>query len=251
MVLLSWNVNGIRSALRKGFLDYLARERPQAICLQEVRAKQAQVPLDLEGYTQHWNSAQRPGYAGTAVFTRMPPLGVLNELDAPALAGEGRVQTLEFATHFLVNVYTPNVGRELGRLAYRAKEWDPAFRSHVQCLAKRKPVIFCGDLNVAHEEIDLARPKANHGNAGFTPEERTGFGRLLQAGFVDSFRVFHGEGGHYSWWSARMNARARNIGWRIDYFCVSEDLRSRLRRAWIQPEVHGSDHCPVALELDL
>lgn len=252
MKLVSWNVNGLRSVLTKGFFDFWRQEDPDILCLQETKSRAEQLaeitwPL---GYTAHWNSARRPGYAGVTTFTRIPPLAVTSGIGLADHDGEGRVLTLEFGEFFLVNVYTPNSRRELTRLAYRTREWEPAFRAYLQRLEQRKPVIFCGDLNVAHTEIDLARPKANRRNAGFTDEERAEFRALLDAGFVDTFRLFEENGGHYTWWSYMNRARERNIGWRIDYFLVSPGLVPRIRRAFILPHVRGSDHCPVGIELE-
>ncbi|MCS1410639.1 MAG: Exodeoxyribonuclease [Verrucomicrobia subdivision 3 bacterium] len=251
MKLVSWNVNGIRAALKKGFLDQLDKFGADVICLQETKAMQEQV-ADVDwppGYHQFWNAAEKKGYSGTAVFAKEKPEDVTFGMGVKAHDQEGRVINVEYGDFYLVNVYTPNSQNELARLDYRTQEWDVAFREHVKKLEKRKPAIFCGDLNVAHQEIDLARPKFNTRNAGFTQEERDSFAKHLEAGFVDTFREFEKDGGHYSWWSYRANARAKNIGWRIDYFCVSESLRSRLESAAIMPEVMGSDHCPVVLEL--
>jgi exodeoxyribonuclease-3 len=247
--LVSWNVNGLRAVLAKGFRDYLADEKPDVICLQEIKCTSDQVTYDLTGYEPFWNSAAKPGYSGTALFTRRAPLAVTTGMQLPAHDGEGRVLTAEFAAFYLVNVYTPNAQRELTRLAYRVNEWDVAFRKYVVKLAKKKPVIFCGDLNVAHKEIDLANPKSNQKNAGFTPEERASFDQHLAAGFFDTFRAFEPGPGHYSWWSQRPGVRAKNIGWRLDYFIASESLRDRLKAARIRSKVMGSDHCPVVLEL--
>jgi exodeoxyribonuclease-3 len=249
MKFISWNVNGIRAAIKKGFLEFIARANPEAICLQETKARPEQVDFLLPDYLQYWNSAQRPGYAGAAIFTKVKPVGVKNDLGLSEHDREGRVITMEFADYFLVNVYTPNAKRDLSRLAYRMK-WDADFLAHLKKLEKNKPVIFCGDLNVAHQEIDLTYPKRNVGNHGFTPEERAGFGNFIAAGFIDTFREFHQEGGHYTWWSLMSNARQRNIGWRIDYFCISAALRPRLQEAFILPEVTGSDHCPVGIILE-
>jgi len=249
MKLVSWNVNGIRACLKKGFLDFAAASDADVICLQEVRARPEQVAIDLPGYTMHWNPALRRGYSGTAILTREVPRAVFPGIDGPDHDAEGRVLTAEFEDFFLVTVYTPNVQRELTRLAYREKEWDPDFRKFLKKLEKTKPVVFCGDLNVAHEDIDLKNPGPNRGNAGFTDEERAGFGRLLKAGFVDTFRMFEKGGGHYTWWSNRPGVRARNVGWRIDYFLVSEMLRPRVASAGILSEVMGSDHCPITLDL--
>jgi exodeoxyribonuclease-3 len=249
MKLVSWNVNGLRACLKKGFLEFASASDADVICLQEVRARPEQVDMDLPGYTMHWNPALRRGYSGTAMLTRRTPLAVFPGMDDPEHDAEGRVLTAEYDDCFVVTVYTPNVQRELNRLEYRDQRWDPDFRKFLKKLEKRKPVVFCGDLNVAHEEIDLKNPKSNRGNAGFTDEERAGFGKLLKAGFVDTFRMFEKGGGHYTWWSNRPGVRARNVGWRIDYFLVSEALRGRVAAAGILPEVMGSDHCPITLEL--
>lgn len=248
----SWNVNGLRSVLGKGFGDFFGTVRPDVLCLQEIKAFPHQVDLTLPpGYTIHWNPASRAGYAGTATLTRLQPIAVHTGLNRSNDDPEGRVQTLEFDSFFLVNVYTPNSKRDLSRLTYRHREWDPAFLHHVRQMETLKPVIFCGDFNVAHREIDLANPGANRRNAGFTDEEREGFDNIVRAGFIDSFREFEKGGGHYSWWSYQSNARARNIGWRIDYWCISPVLRSRLSCARIHPDVMGSDHCPVSMQIDL
>jgi exodeoxyribonuclease-3 len=247
---VSWNVNGLRACLRKGGGDFLRACGADVICLQETRAMPEQVDLDLPGYTAHWNPATKPGYSGVAMFTRHDPLSVTPGLEEKALNDEGRVLTMELPDLYLVTVYTPNAQRELARLAYRQHTWDPAFLDHVRRLDAHKPVVFCGDLNVSHREIDLANPTANRRNAGFTDEERAGFDRILEAGFVDSFREFESGGGHYTWWSNRKGVRERNIGWRIDYFLVSAQLRPRLAAAAIHPEVMGSDHCPVSVTLD-
>jgi exodeoxyribonuclease III len=252
MRLVSWNVNGIRAALRAGLLDYMEQCDADVICLQETKAH----PGDVQhvawkaGYEALWSSATKKGYSGTAVFTRVKPARVTYGLNVPVHDQEGRVITLEFPDFYLINVYQPNSQRGLTRLAYRTEEWDPAFRKHLLSLQKKgKPVVFCGDLNVAHQEIDLSNPKTNRRNAGFTEEERTNFTELLDKGFVDTFRAFEPGPGHYSWWSRMNNCRARNIGWRVDYFVAAEKLRPALKRAWISPEVMGSDHCPVGLEL--
>ncbi len=249
LTLLSWNVNGIRACLGKGFARAVLGTGADVICLQEVRALPGQAALQLEGYTTYWNPALRRGYAGTAVLSRLRPRAVFPGRVLPELDGEGRVLTLELDELYLVTVYTPNVGRDLGRLKLRAEQWDPAFLAFVRRLERHKPVVFCGDLNVAHREIDLARPGPNHGNAGFTDEERAGFDKLLGAGFVDAFRALEPGGGHYTWWINRRGVRERNIGWRIDYFLISGALRPRLRAAPIHAGVPGSDHCPVGLEL--
>ena len=246
--LLSWNVNGIRAVLKKNFLDFVKQHKPDVLCVQETKAHPEQVNVELQGYRQFWNAAKRPGYSGTAIFTKVEPVSVKNDLGIAEHDGEGRVIALELPEYFLVNVYTPNAKRDLSRLQQRMR-WDEDFLKYLKRLERKKPVIFCGDLNVAHEEIDLANPKANVGNHGFTPEERAGFSNFVKAGFVDTFRAFHSEGGHYSWWSQIGNARARNVGWRIDYFCISSALQPRLKKAFILPEVTGSDHCPVGIML--
>jgi exodeoxyribonuclease III len=251
MKLVSWNVNGVRAALKKGLLDWMASSRADVICLQETKAH----PGDVQhvawpgGYRVYWNSAVKKGYSGTVIFTREAPVAVTEGIGATAHDAEGRVITAEYPDFFLLNVYQPNSQRGLTRLAYRTEEWDPAFLKHLRKLERKKPVVFCGDLNVAHQEIDLTNPRTNRRNAGFTDEERANFTRLLEAGYVDTFREFEPGPGHYTWWSQMMNCRARNIGWRVDYFVASEKLKGRLRRAWIEPQVMGSDHCPVGLEL--
>jgi exodeoxyribonuclease-3 len=247
---VSWNVNGLRSVWKKGFLDFLAAEKPDVLCLQEVRASEAQaeaLPWPA-GWRRYWNPAEKAGYAGTGVLTRLEPRAVARGIGVPEHDREGRVLTLEFDDLFLVDCYTPNSQRELARLDYRQR-WDAAFLACLAGLERRKPVVLCGDLNVAHTELDLARPKENTRTHGFTSEERGGFTRMLEAGFVDTFREFEKGGGHYTWWSPMGQARARNIGWRIDYWLVSERLRPRLEGAAILREVAGSDHCPVGLRL--
>ncbi len=248
--LISWNVNGIRAAIGKGFLDYVRQEQPDVLCLQEVKATPDQVDLHIPGYLQYWNTAEKKGYSGTAIFTRKDPLSVMNGMGIAKHDKEGRVITVEYDDYYLVTVYTPNSQRELARLDYRSREWDVDFLAYVKGLEKRKPVVFCGDLNVAHKEIDLANPKTNRRNAGFTDEERAGFDNIVKAGFIDTFREFESGGDNYTWWSYRLNARERNIGWRIDYFCISKSLRKRLKEAFIRPEVMGSDHCPVGIVLE-
>jgi exodeoxyribonuclease-3 len=250
MKLISWNVNGIRAVLKKGFSDFIAAEQPDILCLQETKATAGDVvlPEALAEYTAFWNSAEKKGYAGTAIFTKPKPIAVTYGLGIVDHDKEGRVITAEYADFFLVNVYVPNSKRELSRLPYR-QQWDRDFLAYLKGLEKKKPVIFCGDLNVAHTEIDLARPKDNVKNHGFTPEERAGFGAFVAADLVDTFREFEKGGGHYTWWSVMGTARARNIGWRIDYFLCSAALRPRLKSSTILPHITGSDHCPVALEL--
>lgn len=248
--LISWNVNGIRSMLKKGFLEFVAAENPDILCLQETKAEPAQVDMDLPAYNAYWNaSISRRGYSGTAIFSKRKPLNVTYGFGIHEHDREGRVITLEFPGVYLVTVYTPNSQEELRRLAYRTGEWDQAFLAHLKSLEATKPVIFCGDLNVAHKEIDIARPKENQRTAGFTNEERANFDRLVEAGFVDTFRVFNQEPNQYSWWSYRTRAREKNIGWRIDYFGASAILRPELRNAGIMQQVMGSDHCPVILEI--
>lgn len=248
MKLISWNVNGIRAILKKGFLEFLKKHDPDVLCLQEIKARPEQVNLEVAGYEALWNPAERPGYSGTLILSKVAPLNVSYGIGSPEHDQEGRVITAEFPRSCLVNVYTPNAGDELQRLTYR-QVWDQEFLKYLKKLESRKPVIVCGDLNVAHEEIDLARPKENRGHAGFTDEERTGIRNLLAAGFLDTFREFHQEGGQYTWWTYRAGARERNIGWRIDYFCISKEIRPLLQDAFIQPEVMGSDHCPVGIEI--
>ena len=246
---ISWNVNGIRAVLKKGLLDFLENENADFICLQEVKACSDQLDETFHGYHQYWNSAEKKGYSGTLILTKHPPLSVQNGIGIPKHDREGRVVALEYPSWYLVNVYTPNAKRELERLPYRSKEWDPDFLNFCKNLEKKKPVIFCGDLNVAHKEIDLARPKQNTKNAGFTAEERMGFDNLVKSGFIDTFREFEQGGDQYTWWSYRAGARERNVGWRIDYFCISKSLQTKLKSAGIKPNVMGSDHCPIYLEL--
>ena len=252
MKLISWNVNGLRAVLKKGFTDYVATQQPDVLCLQETKAHPDQLehPV-LSGYHDYWNSAEKKGYSGTAVFTLTEPLNVAQGIGIEEHDNEGRVLTLEYSSYFLVNVYTPNSQNELRRLPYR-QSWDAAFLQHLLKLERKKPVVFTGDLNVAHQEIDLARPKQNRRNPGFTDEERAGFDHFVENDFIDTFRHLHpDEPDHYSWWSYRANARANNVGWRIDYFCISSKLLPKLTGADIHNETLGSDHCPVTLELDL
>lgn len=246
---ISWNVNGLRACLDKGFLDFFKQADADVFCVQETKMQPGQAELSLPGYEQFWNSAEKKGYSGTAVFTRIPPLSVSYDIGREEHQGEGRVITLEFPDFFLVNVYTPNAQRELARLDYRM-QWEDAFRSYLVKLDREKPVILCGDLNVAHQEIDLKNPKSNRQNAGFSQEERGKFTELLQAGFVDSFRLLYPDAtGAYTWWSYMFQARAKNAGWRIDYFVLSQALRERLEDSMIYADVMGSDHCPVGLLL--
>ena len=252
---ISWNVNGIRAAIRKGFYEFINQHNPDIICIQETKAHPEQVDIDLPDYPyQFWNSAEKKGYSGTAIFSKIKPANVMKGIDIPLHDNEGRVITLEFTDYYLINVYTPNSKRDLTRLSYRYKEWDPDFLEYICSLEKFKPTIFCGDLNVAHTDIDLANPKTNKttksfpGNAGFTDEERESFNNILEKGFLDTFREFHSDTGHYSWWSYRANARERNIGWRIDYFCISPQLQNKLKNTTILHDVMGSDHAPVLME---
>jgi exodeoxyribonuclease-3 len=247
--LISWNVNGLRAVLKKKFFEFLATEKPDVLCLQETKCTPDQVEqLWPASYTTFWNCAEKKGYSGTAIFTKERPLKVTPHVGIVEHDKEGRVLTAEYKDFFLVNVYTPNSKRELERLPYR-QIWDKDFLDYLKKLEKKKPVIFCGDLNVAHTEIDLANPKANVRNHGFTIEERNGFTAFVNAGFVDTFREFEKSGGHYSWWSPMGGARSRNVGWRIDYFLISKALRPRLKKAFIRSEILGSDHCPVGIEL--
>jgi exodeoxyribonuclease-3 len=250
MKFISWNVNGIRAVLKRGFSEFIESEKPDILALQETKAtpEQVVVPQALAKYTSFWNIAEKKGYSGTAIFTKKKPLAVKLGIGAAEHDREGRVITAEYDAFFFVNVYVPNSKRELTRLAYR-QEWDRDLRAYLKKLERKKPVIWCGDLNVAHTEIDLARPKDNVKNHGFTPEERAGFDAFVAAGFVDTFREFEKAGGHYTWWSQMSGARARNIGWRIDYFLCSAALRARLKSARIYPHITGSDHCPVGIEL--
>ncbi len=251
MKLISWNVNGIRAVLKKGFAEWFAEEKPDVLCLQETKAKPEQVdlPLEFAGYHQYWNSAVKPGYSGTLILTKEKPLSVFNGIGIDEHDTEGRVITAEYPDYFLVTVYTPNAQNGLARLDYRLT-WDRDFLAYLKDLEKTKPVVFCGDLNVAHQEKDLARPKANHKNPGFSPQERASFDRIVTAEFTDTFRHFYPETTEaYSWWSYRAGARVRNVGWRLDYFCISNSLTDSLKKAWIMPEVLGSDHCPVAIEI--
>jgi exodeoxyribonuclease-3 len=251
MKLISWNVNGLRACVQKGFLEYFNEADADIFCLQETKLQEGQLNLELKGYNQYWNYAERKGYSGTAVFSKTKPLDVTYGIDKDEHNKEGRVITLEFENFYLVNVYTPNSQNELARLDYRMT-WEDEFRAHIKTLDSRKPVILCGDLNVAHKEIDLKNPRTNVKNAGFTPEERGKFTELLGSGFVDTFRHFYPEmEGKYSWWSYRFNARANNAGWRIDYFVISERIKDRLKDAEIHCEVLGSDHCPVTLEIEI
>ena len=251
MRLISWNVNGLRACVGKGFLDFFHEIRADAVCLQETKMQPDQLTLELEGYSQYWNSAVKKGYSGTAIFTKLQPISVKNGMDIPEHDNEGRVITCEYETFYLVTVYTPNAQSELARLDYRMT-WDDVFRAYLLELDAKKPVIVCGDMNVAHKEIDLKNPGPNRGSAGFTDEEREKFSKLLESGFTDTFRHLHPDlVGAYSWWSYRFKARQNNAGWRIDYFLVSDRIKDKIVTASILPEVMGSDHCPVMLEIEL
>lgn len=247
--LISWNVNGLRAVLKKGFAEWLQSESPDMLCLQEIKAEEEQVDYEFAGYHTFWNSADKKGYSGTLVLSKQEPLSVNYGLGYPEHDKEGRVITVEYSGYYLVNVYTPNSKNELQRLDYRTLEWDVLFLKHLKRLEKQKPVITCGDFNVAHKEIDLKNPKTNKRNAGFTTEERSAFDNYIESGFIDTFREFNQEPDQYTWWSYRMGARSRNVGWRIDYFLISPGLRNDLKNAFIRQEVLGSDHCPVGIEI--
>lgn len=250
MKMVSWNVNGLRACVKKGFLDFFEEVDADLFCVQESKLQEGQIDLDLPGYEQYWNYAQKKGYSGTAIFTKKHPLSVTYGMGIEEHDQEGRLITLEFEDFFFITCYTPNSKSELERLSYRM-QWEDDFRAYLKKLEEKKPVVFCGDLNVAYSEIDLKNPKSNHKNAGFTDEERGKFGELKEAGFIDTFRYFYpDQTGIYSWWSYRFNARKNNAGWRIDYFCVSEALKDRLKDAKIRTDVMGSDHCPVVLYME-
>lgn len=249
MKMISWNVNGLRACVTKGFEDFFRDIDADVFCLQETKLQEGQIDFAPEGYYSYWNYAEKKGYSGTAIFTKQEPLSVQYGIGIEEHDKEGRVITLEFEDFYMITVYTPNSQNELARLPYRM-QWETDFLLYLKKLEETKPVIFCGDLNVAHKEIDLKNPKTNRKNAGFTDEERQKFSELLEAGFIDTFRYFYPDAeGIYSWWSYRFSARAKNAGWRIDYFCVSECLKDRLVDAKIFTEVMGSDHCPIQLEL--
>lgn len=248
MKLISWNVNGIRACLNKGFSDFFKEVNADIFCLQETKCQPEQINLEFEGYTSYWNSAEKKGYSGTAIFTKKQPVNVTYGIGIEEHDKEGRIITLEFENFYLVTNYTPNAKRELERLDYRMV-WEDEIRKYLLELNKKKPVIMCGDLNVAHEEIDLKNPKTNKGNAGFTNEEREKMTELLNAGFIDSYRYLYPEKIEYSWWSYMGHAREKNVGWRIDYFIVSNDFRENIKDATIYTEILGSDHCPVGLEI--
>ncbi|MDB5166171.1 MAG: exodeoxyribonuclease [Candidatus Saccharibacteria bacterium] len=265
MKIYSWNVNGIRAVLKKElFLSFIDQEKPDILCLQETKAKQEQVELELPGYHQFWYSAVKPGYSGTAIFSKVEPLQVINGLpqdiiDTYEVSGdvygdpndEGRVMAAEFEKFWVVTVYTPNAKDDLSRIPLRHKHWDPAFLAYCKQLEQSKPVLFCGDLNVAHTEDDLANPKPNRGKKGFTEEERSGFQAFVDAGFIDTLRLFRQGNGHYTWWSHFAKARERNVGWRIDYFLASASLKDKIKSADIHAQVFGSDHCPVSVTVDV
>ena len=249
--MISWNVNGLRACVGKGFLDYFKEMDADIFCIQESKLQEGQIELDLEGYHQYWNYAKKKGYSGTALFTKEEPVSVAYGIGIEEHDQEGRVITAEFADYYVVTCYTPNSQSELARLSYRMT-WEDAFLAYLKGLEQKKPVIFCGDFNVAHEEIDIKNPKTNRMNPGFSDEERAKMTQLLSSGFTDTFRyLYPDKTGAYSWWSYRFNARKNNAGWRIDYFIVSDRLRDRIRSADIWSEVLGSDHCPVVLELDV
>jgi exodeoxyribonuclease-3 len=265
MKIYSWNVNGIRAVVRKGALqDFMKKHQPDILAMQETKAKQGQAEIEFDGYEEYWNSADKPGYSGTAIFTKVKPIKVINGFpeefskkynfiddETRDSANEGRVLTAEFDKFYLVTVYTPNAKDDLSRIPLRHKHWDPAFLAYVKELETKKPVVFTGDLNVAHTEDDLANPKPNKGKKGFTDEERAGFQNFVDAGFIDTFRMFKQGNGYYSWWSHFANARARNVGWRIDYFLASKSLKDKIKAAEIHPQVMGSDHCPISITLEI
>ena len=251
MKIISWNVNGIRAVLKKGFLDFVNDTEPDIICIQETKAHPEQVELSLDKYPyKFWNSAEKKGYSGTAIFSKIKPLNINYDINIKKHDQEGRVICLELKNYYLVTVYTPNSKRDLSRLAYREKEWDVDFLKYLKKLEENKPIIFCGDLNVAHKEIDLKNYKTNKRNAGFTDEERIGFDNYINSGFIDTFRIFNKDEGHYTWWSYMFNSRAKNVGWRIDYFCVSELIKNKIKKSIILPEVMGSDHAPILIEIE-
>ena len=259
MRIFSWNVNGLRAVLNKGALqDFIKAEQPDILCVQETKAKPGQAEVDFPEYEELWNSAERAGYSGTAIFTKIKPIAMNNTLPAEVdfadqfgdPLNEGRVQTAEFEKFYLVNIYTPNSKRALERLSLREKLWDPAILEYLKKLEKTKPVVVCGDFNAAHTEIDLARPKTNHHNAGFTDEERKGISNLLDAGLVDTFRYLNPAVERYTWWSHWGHAREKNVGWRIDYFFISNSLKKNLKSAEIYEKYLGSDHCPISIELE-
>ncbi|RME81384.1 MAG: exodeoxyribonuclease III [Planctomycetota bacterium] len=254
MTLYSWNVNGFRACLKKGFEDFFHQKKFHILSLQEIKLQESTLPKEWaspKGFFSYWNFAQKKGYSGVGVYTKVEPLSVLKGMGIEEHDQEGRMLVLEYPAFYLVNVYTPNAQRGLTRLDYKQK-WDKDFLEFCKALDQKKPLVICGDLNVAHQERDLANPKSNYNKtAGYTQPEIDDFQKLLDAGFVDTFRLFEEGGGHYTWWSYRFNARAKNIGWRIDYFLVSERIQKKVLKSWIEPEVMGSDHCPIGLELDM
>ncbi|EDY34667.1 exodeoxyribonuclease III [Aciduliprofundum boonei T469] len=253
LLLISWNVNGIRACVRNGFLDFLEKYKPDILALQEIKATEDNVPMEVRyypDYHKYWNPAKKKGYAGTALFTKIEPLNVKFGIGEDKFDSEGRVITAEYEKFYLVNAYFPNSQHGLTRLDFKI-EFDKLIHSYLNELRKKKPVILCGDFNVAHKEIDLANPKQNVKNAGFTPQERAWMDKFLQDGYIDTFRMFTKEGGHYTWWTYRFKARERNIGWRVDYFVVSEELKDKVKSSWILSEVYGSDHAPIAMVLDI
>ena len=259
MKIFSWNVNGLRAVIRKGALqDFVNQYQPDILCLQETKAKQGQAEIDLPEYEEIWNSAERAGYSGTAIFTKVKPISIRTNLPTDVIfadefgdpLNEGRVLTAEFENFYLVDVYTPNSKNALERLSLREKKWDPEFLKYLKTLEETKPVVVCGDFNAAHEEIDIARPKTNHHSAGFTDEERQGITNLLRAGLIDTFRFLHPDSVRYTWWSHWGQSRANNVGWRIDYFFISKVLKKKLRSAEIYENVMGSDHCPISIDLE-
>ncbi|MBA3733131.1 exodeoxyribonuclease III [Patescibacteria group bacterium] len=264
MKIISWNVNGIRAVHKKGlFVTFLEKHKPDIVCLQETKAQKHQSEVDLAGYEEYWNSAGKAGYSGTAIFSKEKPLSVVNNFPAEIVSKyslsdkygdpntEGRIIAAEYKDFYVVTSYTPNSKEDLSRLPLRHKAWDPAFLEYMKKLEKKKPVIFCGDLNVAHTPDDLANPKPNEGKHGYTNEEREGIDKIISTGFVDTFRIFTKGSGHYSWWSHFANSRERNVGWRIDYFFVSKSIAPKVKSASIYPEIYGSDHCPVEIEIEI
>ncbi len=252
MKILSWNVNGLRAVINHGFYDFFKNHDFDILCIQETKISQAEIGKNynqIKGFTSYWNSADKKGYAGTAIFTRIKPNNVTYGIGIKEFDSEGRVITMEFDDFYLINAYFPNSQHGLKRLEYKLR-FNDAFLNYINNLRNKKPIIFCGDLNVAHKEIDLKNPKSNEKNPGFTEEERKWFDKLLKNGYIDTFREFTKEGGHYTWWSYRFNARARNIGWRIDYFIISSELRPQLKNAFIMSNIMGSDHCPVGIEIE-
>lgn len=251
MKLVSWNVNGIRACLKKDFMTFFNNIDADLFCIQETKAHSSQVEISIPNYTQFWNSAEKKVYSGTLILAKNHPINYMNGLGIEKHDNEGRVITLEYENFYLVTVYTPNSKRDLSRLSYRENEWDIDFLDYVREIEKIKPVIFCGDLNVAHQEIDLKNPKSNERNAGFTKEERKGFDNIVSSGFIDTFRKLNQEGDNYTWWSYMGGSRSRNVGWRIDYFCISGSLENKLISADIHEDILGSDHCPVSIEIDI